>query len=24
VKAGAAVPPWAAKPAEGLDDDIPF
>ena len=24
VKAGAAAPPWAAKPAEGLDDDIPF
>jgi hypothetical protein len=24
VKAGAAAPPWAAKPPEGLDDDIPF
>jgi len=24
MKAGAAVPPWAAKQAEGLDDDIPF
>mgnify|MGYP003632687438 CR=1 FL=1 len=23
-KASAAAPPWAAKPAEGLDDDIPF